>query len=69
MGSGWEMGLGMETADALWDWDGYTLLKTGVRTDRHTKVKTVYLSVSLRLLGVGGYNVNQAGMTPPSHQN
>ena len=47
-----EMGLGREMADALWE--GYTPLKTGMRTDRHTKVKTEYPPVSLR--SRGGYN-------------
>ena len=41
-----------EMADALCK--EHTLLKTGVRTDRHTKVKTVCPPVSLRSLG--GYN-------------
>jgi len=42
-------------ADALWE--RHTLLKTGVHTDRHTKVKTVYPPVSLRSLG--GYKNTQ----------
>ena len=46
----------LEMADALWE--GHTPLKTGLsahrHTHRHTKVKTIYLPVSLRSLG--GYN-------------
>ena len=59
-GSGRDMGCMREMADALWE--RHTLLKTGLsvhrhthrQTDRQTKVKTVYLSFSLRSLG--GYN-------------
>jgi len=56
-----QCGANLEMADALWE--GHTLLKTGLRaqrhTHRHTKVKTVYPPVSLRSLG--GYKEERCG--------
>jgi len=49
-----EMGLGIETADAMWE--GHTPLKTGVLTDNQTHRQYICQFHSVHLADIGVYN-------------